>query len=153
MFAGILCTSFFAMGCESNLGVAREEFEPVFPSQYFLPASTSKVWPIVKSHSTNGAGGAILAMSDADHLVVWADPVRNASPQDQSRNGETEEIGAEGCSITTIYLWSVPGGSQIRIHRVFYGPATAPNLSYSRGIFEVAFYRRVCADLGINPEL
>lgn len=142
---GCLCLT---AGCAVNLGAADEQLDAVYPEEFFVNVPRDSVWPMVKSEAAVVSGARILANSDADHVISWTDTIQAAQSSDSLAGAEAQEVGAGGCAITTVYVWSVPGGSRFRIHRVYYGPKTAPALSRSRGLYEIQFYHRVCSRLG-----
>lgn len=135
-------------GCLTN--VAREQLAPVFPEEYQVPAGSDAVWAAVCKEPGRVPGARLLTKSDEDRLLSWIEEIRPAQAKEaQMRRAEAEEVGVPGVAITTVRVTPVPGGSLLRISRIYYGPGTMPELAFSRGQISREIHESVCSKLEI----
>lgn len=135
-------------GCAYN--VAREQLAPVFPEEYRVPAGSDAIWAAVCEEPGRVPGAQLLTKSDEDRLLSWIEDIRPAQAKEAPmRQAEAEEVGVPGVAITTVRVTPVPGGSCLRISRIYYGPGTMPELAFSRGQIAREIHDRVCSKLDI----
>ncbi len=151
LVSALLVSSFASVtGCASSR-VAREQLAPVFPEEYRIPAGIDAVWAAVREEPGRVPGAKLLTESDEDRLLSWIEKIRPAQAKDAPmRQAEAEEVGVSGVAITTVRVTPVPGGSSLRISRIYYGPGTMPELAFSRGQIAQEMRDRVCSKLDIS---